>query len=58
MHKGGIELKYKEGNIVCLNDGRTVYILSVDNHEYQVIDTDNEEDMFIISESEIFMLLT
>lgn len=51
-------MKYREGNIVCLSDGRTVYILSVDNKEYQVVDTDNNEDIFIVSEDEILMLLT
>ena len=26
-------MKYSVGNIVCLNDGRTVYIFSVDEKE-------------------------
>lgn len=53
-------MKYSVGNIVCLNDGRTVYIFSVDEKEqkYLVSDTDKENDLFYISENDIFIFLT
>jgi hypothetical protein len=53
-------MKYKEGNIVSLYDGRTVYIMSVDKQskQYTVTETDdNSDELFIVSESEVFMLL-
>lgn len=57
---GGNKMKYSVGNIVCLNDGRTVYIFSVDEKEqkYCVSDTEKENDVFFISEGDIYMLLT
>ena len=53
-------MKYKDGDIVCLNDGRTVYIFAVDksNREYQVADTEDDGTLFSIEEDEIFMKLT
>lgn len=53
-------MKYKDGDIVCLNDGRTVYIIAVDkgNREYQVTDTEAEDTIFCIEEDEVFMKLT
>lgn len=53
-------MKYSAGDFVCLNDGRTVYIFSVDDKEqkYQVSDTENENNLFIISEKDIYMFLT
>lgn len=53
-------MKYSVGNIVCLNDGRTVYIFSVDEKErkYQVSDTEKDDDLFVVSEKDIFMFLT
>ena len=50
-------MKYNEGNIVCLNDGRTVYIIAHYEKEekYQVCDTENEEASFIVAEDEIFI---
>jgi len=54
-------MKYRIGNIVCLNDGRSVYIFSIDEKKkkYQVTDTNAEDngDLFMVSEDEIFMLL-
>ncbi len=55
-------MKYKTGNIVCLNDGRSVYIFSIDEKKkkYQVteINAGDNGDSFMVSENEIFMLLT
>ena len=50
-------MKYKEGDIVCLFDGRTVYVFAVDDKakEYQVSNTEDEGTLFTIKESEIFM---
>lgn len=51
------EVKYKKGDIVCLFDGRTVYVFDVDNKEkeYQVSNTEEEGTLFTIKENEIFM---
>ena len=53
-------MKYDVGNIVSLNDGRTVYIFAIDEKEkeYQVSDTGNEGTLFFVAEDEIFMKLT
>ena len=53
-------MKYKEGNIVALNNGKSVYIFSVDEKKkkYQVVDTEDENKIYMVSESEIFMFLT
>ena len=53
-------MKYKDGDIVCLNDGRTVYIFAVDksNKEYQVTETEDNDALFFITEDEILMKLT
>ncbi len=53
-------MKYSSGNIVCLNDGRTVYIFSVDEKErrYLVSDTEKGDDLFFVSEKDVFMFLT
>lgn len=53
-------MKYKEGNIVALKDGSTVYIFAVDEKakKYQVVDTEDENRMRRISESAVFMFLT
>ena len=50
-------VKYKEGDIVCLFDGRTVYLFVVDYKEkrYQVSNTEDEGTLFTIKEDEIFM---
>lgn len=52
-------MKYDVGNIVCLNNGKTVYIFALDEKErkYQVSDTEDEGTVFNISEDEIFMKL-
>ncbi len=53
-------LKYCANNIVCLQDGRTVFILEVDNSKkkYYVTDTEGEGSYFQIDEKDIFMFLT
>ena len=54
------KMKYDVGNIVCLNDGKTVYIFAIDEKKkrYQVSDTENEGTLFFVAEDEIFMKLT
>ena len=54
-------MKYKAGNIVLLNDDRTVYIMSVneENKTYRVTDADNNSGkLFDVSESDVMMYLT
>ena len=55
-------MKYKTGNIVCLNDGRSVYIFSIDEkkkkYQFTEINAGDNGDSFMVSENEIFMLLT
>lgn len=54
-------MKYSEGNIVLLNDGRTAYIMSVNKAEkkYQATITDNNDGEIVeISENDIVMKLT
>lgn len=54
-------MKYKAGNIVLLNDDRTVYIMDVNEESktYSVFDTeDNSGKLFNVSESDIMMYVT
>ena len=54
-------MKYEAGNIVLLNDNRTVYIMSVNEESktYSVFDTeDNSGKLFSVSESDIMMYVT
>lgn len=52
-------MKYNVGEIVCLNDGRMVYIFAVDKNEkkYQVSDTEYDGTLFNVKDEEIFMKL-
>ena len=52
-------MKYSEGNILALNDGRTVYVMHVNKtaKKYQVFDTENENDIFEITDNEVLMKL-
>lgn len=53
-------MKYSEGNIVLLNDGRSAYIINVNKTEkkYQAtIADDNEGEVIEISDNEIAMKL-
>ena len=43
-------MKYENGNIVLLKDGRTVYI-------YHVSDCDNSDNCFTIADDDIFNLV-
>lgn len=53
-------MKYKTGDIVTLYDGRVVYIMNVNNKEkkYTVFITENDKELFEITETDIFMKLT
>ena len=56
-------MKYDEGNIVLLTNGKTVYIVSVDEDEqkYLVVDaesTDSNAKAQYVKEANIQMLLT
>lgn len=53
-------MKYNNGNIVLLQTGETVSIISVDeeNNGYQVVDTDNTDNVFFVTESDIHSYLT
>ena len=53
-------MKYNVGNIVLLHDGRSVYIYQVDEkaRKYFVIDTVDDKSNFIVSDREIYCLLT
>lgn len=50
-------MKYVEGNMVILNDNRSVYIISVDkkSKKYMVVDMDDSEDMFEITDKDVLM---
>lgn len=52
-----VNMKYVEGNMVILNDNRSVYIISVDkkSKKYMVIDMDDSEDMFEITDKDVLM---
>lgn len=53
-------MKYKNGNIVLLQTGKAVSIISVDeeNNGYQVVDTDDIDNVFFVKESDIHSYLT
>lgn len=53
-------MKYREGNIVLLNNNATVYIMAVNKEEqkYQVFDTEDSNEVFEISENDIIMKVT
>lgn len=53
-------MKYQPGNILLLNNGKTVYVLSVDERakKYQVVDTEDQNKLFAISEGAVNSLLT
>ena len=52
-------MKYRTGNIVLLNDGRSVYVYQIDKEgkKYQVFDIEDENDLFAVTEREIYDLL-
>lgn len=53
-------MKYGVGNNVLLYDGRSVYIYQVDEkaRKYFVIDTTDDKSNFLVSDSEIYCLIT
>jgi len=53
-------MKYTVGNILLLNNGQTVYVFSVDEQakKYQVVDTEDQDKLFTISEVEVNSKLT
>lgn len=53
-------MKYKNGDIICLNDGKNVYVFDVNNStkEYQVVSMEDGDDIFFITEEKVFMKLT
>ena len=53
-------MKYKCGDILLLNNGKTVSVIAVDaqNKEYSVVNTDDNNDIFQIRECDVFQYLT
>jgi len=52
-------MKYETGNILLLNDGRTVYVSAVDaeNEAYRVFDTEDENEYFDVCAEDICQLV-
>lgn len=53
-------MKYKEGNIVLLDSGETMYIYQIDEKSktYYVSNCDNDKDLREVKDSQIFQLVT
>lgn len=53
-------MKYKCGDILLMNDGKTVSVIAVDekNAEYCVYDVDDDDEIFRIKERDVFQYLT
>lgn len=53
-------MKYKCGDILLLNNGKTVSVIAADeqSREYSVANTDNSNEIFQIKEHDIFQYLT
>jgi hypothetical protein len=53
-------MTYQAGNIVLLNNGKSAYVLTVDDKakKYQVVDVDDDSKIYVVSENAIMMLLT
>lgn len=53
-------MKYECGNVLLLNNGKTVFVVEVDenNKEYGVVNTDNENEIVRISDKDVFQQLT
>ena len=53
-------MKYKCGDILVLNNGKTVSVIAVDeqNREYSVTNTDDSNEIFQIKERDVFQYLT
>ena len=52
-------MKYKCGDILLLNNGKTVSVIAVDiqNREYSVVNTDDNNEIFQIKERDVFQYL-
>lgn len=52
-------MKYKSGNILLLNDGRTVYVAVVDEESevYHVFDMEDEDEQFKVCDEDVFQLV-
>ena len=53
-------MKYKSGDILLLYSGKTVSIIAVDakSKQYRVMNVDDSEEIFLISEQDVFQYLT
>ena len=53
-------MKYECGNILLLNNGKTVFVVEVDENkkEYGVVNTDNENEIVRISDRDVSQQLT
>lgn len=53
-------MKYKQGEILLLNNGKTVSVIEVNetSKEYIVVNTDNQNEIFQIKEPDVFQNLT
>ena len=53
-------MKYKCVDILLLNNGKTVSVIAVDiqNREYNVVNTDDNNEIFQIKERDVFQYLT
>jgi ABC-type multidrug transport system ATPase subunit len=53
-------MKYECGNVLLLNNGKTVFVVEVDENkkEYGVVNTDNENEIVRISDRDVFQQLT
>lgn len=53
-------MKYKCGDILLLNNGKIVSVITVDeqNKEYSVVNTDNNNEILQIKERDVFQYLT
>ena len=53
-------MKYKCGDILLLNNGKTVSVIAIDeqSREYSVVNTDDNNEIFRIKEHDVFQYLT
>lgn len=53
-------MKYKQGEILLLNNGKTVSVIEENetSKEYIVVNTDNQNEIFQIKEPDVFQNLT
>ena len=51
-------MKYECGNVLLLNNGKTVFVVDENKKEYGVVNTDNENEIVRISDRDVFQQLT